>query len=235
MPRKKIFKAPAPVAYSDEPILTTEQLAKYYDTSIDNIKMNFKNNKERFEEGKHYFKVEGEELNKLRVNNIYLQISIMTRTLYLWTRRGAARHAKMLTTERAWEVYEKLEEFYFDNEKFQRNKAREDGKNTTRIFKEVMKKFYEYAKEQGTSRPPVAFYSKYLRLCNKIVGLPDKDGREDATIKQLADCKFVENYFCEIFLRGMEIFLPYKEIERKVEDWAEKFFNVLNLSNLLPV
>ncbi|EDE8442018.1 phage antirepressor Ant, partial [Salmonella enterica subsp. enterica serovar Pomona] len=31
----------------------------------------------------------------------------------LWTERGAARHAKMLETDQAWEVFEKLEDCYF--------------------------------------------------------------------------------------------------------------------------
>ena len=34
--------------------------------------------------------------------------------LYLWTKRGAARHAKMLNTDRAWEVFEALEDNYFN-------------------------------------------------------------------------------------------------------------------------
>ena len=42
-------------------------------------------------EGKHYFKLEGDDLNNLRVSETYLQISPMTRMLYLWTERGAAR------------------------------------------------------------------------------------------------------------------------------------------------
>ena len=45
------------------------------------------------------FALEGEALRKLRVENIDLQISPMTRSLYLWTRRGASRHSKMLGTE----------------------------------------------------------------------------------------------------------------------------------------
>ncbi len=35
------------------------------------------------------------------------------RSLILWTERGAARHAKMLETDQAWEVFEKLEDCYF--------------------------------------------------------------------------------------------------------------------------
>ena len=77
--------------------------------------MNFKNNRDHFIEGKHYFEVEGEDLENLRVNFFYPQISPMTRGLYLWTRQGAARHAKMLNTDKAWEVFEALEDNYFNH------------------------------------------------------------------------------------------------------------------------
>ncbi|HBN7434245.1 TPA: hypothetical protein L3523_003754 [Escherichia coli] len=43
-----------------------------------------------------------------------MQISPKTRSLILWTERGAARHAKMLETDQAWEVFEKLEDCYFN-------------------------------------------------------------------------------------------------------------------------
>jgi hypothetical protein len=35
------------------------------------------------------------------------------RHLLLWTERGAARHAKILDTDQAWEVFERLEDAYF--------------------------------------------------------------------------------------------------------------------------
>lgn len=34
--------------------------------------------------------------------------------LYLWTRRGAARHSKMLGTDQAWDMFDSLEENYFN-------------------------------------------------------------------------------------------------------------------------
>ena len=40
--------------------------------------------------------------------------------LYLWTKRGASRHAKMLGTDRAWDVYDELEENYFNPKTQQR-------------------------------------------------------------------------------------------------------------------
>ena len=106
-----------PVEYSAQPIVTTEQLAQFYECDRMQIIQNFNNNKEHFTEGKHFFKIEGEELKKLRIENFDLQISPMTRTLYLWTKRGAARHAKMLGTEKAWDVFELLEENYFNAKK----------------------------------------------------------------------------------------------------------------------
>ena len=103
-----------PVEYRTERVLTTEQLAQAYECGTDNIKRNFSNNKEHFEEGKHFFKLEGDELKDLRGKNIHLQISPKTRCLYLWTRRGASRHSKMLGTDRAWEMFDALEESYFN-------------------------------------------------------------------------------------------------------------------------
>ena len=38
-------------------------------------------------------------------------------TLYLWTEKGAFLHAKSLGTDKAWEVYENLVDFYFNKKK----------------------------------------------------------------------------------------------------------------------
>ena len=103
-----------PVEYRAERVLTTEQLAQAYECEPNNIKKNFNSNKEHFEEGRHYYKVEGDALNDLRVTFSDLQISPKTRCLYLWTRRGASRHSKMLGTDRAWEMFDALEESYFN-------------------------------------------------------------------------------------------------------------------------
>lgn len=103
-----------PVDYSRQRVLTTEQLAQAYECEPNNIKKNFNANKEHFKEGRHYYKVEGDELNNLRVTFSDLQISPKTRCLYLWTRRGASRHSKMLGTDKAWEMFDALEENYFN-------------------------------------------------------------------------------------------------------------------------
>lgn len=105
------------IEYNGQLVLTTEQLADFYGTKINNIQVNFKNNADRFIEGKHYFKLEGNELEVLRLKNFQLQISPKSRVLYLWTKRGCARHCKSVGTDRAWEVFELLEDVYFNVEK----------------------------------------------------------------------------------------------------------------------
>lgn len=102
------------IEYKDVRVLTTEQLAQAYGCQAQQISQNFKNNQEHFEEGMHFFKITGQELKDLRFENFELQISPKTRCLYLWTRRGASRHCKMLGTERAWDMYDSLEENYFN-------------------------------------------------------------------------------------------------------------------------
>ncbi|EEW1677134.1 ORF6N domain-containing protein [Escherichia coli] len=117
----------SPITHNQIPVITTELLAQLYCTEINNIKVNYTRNSERFVEGKHFFKVVGDELKNLRVTlsnsqNLQpslrgLQISPKARSLILWTERGAARHAKMLETDQAWEVFEKLEDCYFSQGK----------------------------------------------------------------------------------------------------------------------
>ncbi|END4027281.1 ORF6N domain-containing protein, partial [Escherichia coli] len=113
----------SPITHNQIPVITTELLAQLYGAEVKNIQNNYARNAERFIEGKHFFKVAGDALKNLRVVLNYsqnlqpslrgLQISPKTRSLILWTERGAARHAKMLETDQAWDVFEKLEDCYF--------------------------------------------------------------------------------------------------------------------------
>lgn len=102
-----------PIEFNKQRIMTTKILAEQYGTNEQNISKNFTRNMERFTEGKHYFKLDGEELKEFKgyvQNDESLKFASV---LYLWTEKGAARHAKILDTDEAWEVYETLEETYF--------------------------------------------------------------------------------------------------------------------------
>ena len=94
-------------------VLTTSQLAELYDTSRKVISQNFQYNKDKYKEGKHYIELKGDDLKKfkdcLEIKDSLRHASI----LYLWTEKGALLHAKSLNTDKAWEVYDYLVDFYF--------------------------------------------------------------------------------------------------------------------------
>ena len=54
------------IEYRGLRIVTTEQMAAGYGTDAENIRRNFNRNKSRFVEGKHYFQISGNELDRTR-------------------------------------------------------------------------------------------------------------------------------------------------------------------------
>jgi phage antirepressor YoqD-like protein len=104
------------IEHKNQRVLTTVQLAELYETERQIITNNFNRNKDRYEEGRHYFFLEGETLKEFKAIN---QIDFLQTTgrYYIWTERGALLHAKSLNTDRAWEVYEYLLETYFKTQK----------------------------------------------------------------------------------------------------------------------
>ena len=112
-------------------VATTKQIAEKYECSPAKLTKNFRNNKDKFTIGKHYFELSGDELKAFRHKaelqsqnlgtqedlqgqNLPLQISAKSRTLYLWTERGALLLAKSINTDIAWQAYERLVDFYFE-------------------------------------------------------------------------------------------------------------------------
>lgn len=132
-----------PLEFNNQRIITTKVLAEEFGTEEKNIQMNFSRNEERFVEGKHYYKLEGQQLK-------FFKDSLPTESrepikfapvLYLWTERGAARHAKILDTDEAWDVYEELEETYF------RSKNRQATKQLS--AREKLELHYQFSEENA--------------------------------------------------------------------------------------
>jgi hypothetical protein len=102
------------IEYRGQRVVTTERMALGYGTDPKNIQDNFQNNRQRFIEGKHYFWLEGEELQDFkRLPDNFGVANKYSSRLILWTERGAANHAKMLETDLAWSYYDEMVEFYF--------------------------------------------------------------------------------------------------------------------------
>lgn len=97
--------------YKNIRVLTTQQIAEAYGTDIKVVSYNFNHNKDRYVDGKHYICLTGDELRAFRENH---DLPSNLNKLYLWTEKGAFLHAKSLNTDKAWEVYDRLVDEYFE-------------------------------------------------------------------------------------------------------------------------
>ncbi|MBS4829641.1 MAG: ORF6N domain-containing protein [Firmicutes bacterium] len=94
-------------------VLTTRQLADMYGTEPEIINNNFIRNKQKYVLEKHYISVAGEEMRSLKTSHQFDGELKRVSRAYFWTEKGALLHAKSLNTDKAWEVYDYLVDFYF--------------------------------------------------------------------------------------------------------------------------
>ena len=105
-----------PVQHLGERVLTTELLARVYGVDEKTLHDNHQNNRERFIEGVHFHRLAGEALKAFKNSPDHIGVvAKRTPQLVVWTERGAARHAKLISTDEAWTVFGRLEESYFDS------------------------------------------------------------------------------------------------------------------------
>ena len=107
------MQLPQTTEYHGIRVLTTGQLSEMYGTDNKTISYNFSYNKRKYVEGKHYIKLEGAELRSFKASREIPDFHKFSAHLYLWTEKGALLHAKSLNTDKAWEVYDYLVDFYF--------------------------------------------------------------------------------------------------------------------------
>lgn len=107
------MELPQTIEIKGSKVLTTKQIAEAYGVTKEKIIYNFNYNKDKYILGKHYIEVFGEELRRLkRICEIQSSFKY-AKSLYLWTEKGALLHAKSLNTDKAWQVYDYLVDFYF--------------------------------------------------------------------------------------------------------------------------
>ena len=107
------MELPQTIEIKGSKVLTTKQIVEAYGVTKEKIIYNFNYNKDKYILGKHYIEVFGEELRRLK-RTCEIQSSFKyAKSLYLWTEKGALLHAKSLNTDKAWQVYDYLVDFYF--------------------------------------------------------------------------------------------------------------------------
>jgi hypothetical protein len=153
-----------PMEYSKQRIMTTKALAEQFGTEESRIRQGFIRNQERFIEGKHYYKIEGEELKQFKASYLNDTSLKFSSELMLWTERGAARHAKILETDAAWDIYEELEDTYFRVKKLQQKRF----KPSSFILKDELQIAKAISETTGV-KLGIAFATA-LRRAEKITG-----------------------------------------------------------------
>ena len=103
-----------PTQYGNKIIMTTNQVAEYYNVEPHIITQNFSNNKKQFQLGRDYFLLKGNELKAFKndLENFYV-VGKDASHLYLWTEFGVLLHAKSINTQEAWDKYFTLVDTYF--------------------------------------------------------------------------------------------------------------------------
>lgn len=173
--------------------MTTKTLAEEYGTNEQNISKNFTRNSERFIEGKHYFRLEGEELKQFKGYVLNDESLKFVSVLYLWTEKGAARHAKILDTDEAWEVYEALEETYFRVK--ENSIAISQLSPELQMFKTIFDKVAQQELEQKQIVQAVQQTKEEVQAIREVVEIsPKNNWREEANKIVSKICRKLNDY-----------------------------------------
>nr|WP_312985951.1 ORF6N domain-containing protein [Clostridioides sp.] len=162
-----------PIKFKSQNVITTELLAEVYGTDTKNISNNFNNNKEKFEEGKHYYFLEGEELKDFKGNHMEYDNLKFAPKLYLWTERGANRHCKILDTDKAWEQFDNLEETYF--------KVKENRSLNTQALSPQLQALISIELKQKQMEQDIAENKQEIQDIRDVVALSSINWRPDST------------------------------------------------------
>jgi hypothetical protein len=182
------------ISYKGRRVCTTQQMAKFYGCTDKNLSDNHANNRSRFVEGKHFVKITGDELRafrSLQPDEIGSQISTKARSLILWTDRGANRHAKMLSTDKAWDVFEQMEDSYFAVTQRRETAVQGEGRSTK--FDRLP--LYHFAVD--TVMRHRLLFSKVYVLINTFAGTHHFKDMTKAQTAEVID-------FCDRFASGQD-------------------------------
>ena len=118
---------------------------------------------------------------------------------------------------------EKLKELLEEGKDAKWIETREQGKLTRKSETAVIKNFIANARHQGFNGEEKEFYSKFSIWANIIAGLPMRNGRDNATTRQLNMVDLAENGIKNILINGVADGLHYTQTIAQVEKWLDDF------------
>lgn len=164
-------------------VLTTKQLAEMYEVDSKIIQYNFRYNKNKYIVNKHYIEITGDELRQLKTRSEFQSSLKYVKALYLWTEKGALLHAKSLNTNKAWQVYDYLVDFYFRVKETDIGEQKPDNvvyntkiANPIKVFKTLIR----VAEDNGFVVKTCEFQSTLSRIKGNKIGL-----RNNLTLEQI--------------------------------------------------
>ena len=98
------------LTYRGETVFTTETLAQMFGCRVENVRGNACRNKDRLQEGVHFFELKGEELREYRAAGM-VHVRPRTAMVVLWTRKALGVLAKIMNTPSAWRVMDAITEY----------------------------------------------------------------------------------------------------------------------------
>ncbi len=222
-------------------VLTTRQLAIMYGTEPEIINNNFTRNKTKYVLEKHYISIEGEEMRQLKTSHQFDGELKRVSRAYFWTEKGALLHAKSLNTDKAWEVYDYLVDFYF-RAKENIPKPQETKPETVQNVEPTEKRSYYFAKPRNPIQSleillqvarennisvhsyPFKAYDSVLR--NNVIGI-----RNDVTVEKACYELAYELSHAFIHYDGGDLIKSplSKEYNRQAERAAEMIIKMLNV------
>lgn len=204
--------------YKNIRVLTTQQIAEAYGTDIKVVSYNFNHNKDRYVDGKHYICLTGDELRAFRENH---DLPSNLNKLYLWTEKGAFLHAKSLNTDKAWEVYDRLVDEYFEKgsrkpmtvaEQIQLlAQGNQDHEERIEKLENTMTIDYEQQKYLG---------DLVSRVVIEVLGGKKSNAYDEIGKKVFAECnRDVKTYF-DVNARNNIPKLRYQEAVEYIKEWT---------------
>ena len=206
--------------YKDIRVLTTQQIAEAYGTGTEVITKNFNRNKERYLEGKHFICLEGNELKEFKTTGQF-DLSSRINKLYLWTEKGAFLHAKTLNTDKAWEVYDRLVDEYFEK----------DSRKPMTVAEQIQllaqgNQDHEERIEKLENTMTIDYgQQKYLgdlvsRVVIEVLGGKKSNAYDEIGKKVFAECnRDVKTYF-DVNARNNIPKLRYQEAVEYIKEWT---------------
>ena len=95
------------IKYKGQWVFTTKEVADICGVNTNNIYHNVLYNRDKFIEGKHFFRVTGKECKAI-ADQHKNDVDIAGNSVTLWTKYGLLRLCKMSNSSRSWELLEEV-------------------------------------------------------------------------------------------------------------------------------